>query len=73
MILDHTLQVYVAPPCFNDAGLTNNLSETTWDKVKERGYEPESACTSEQMKPVTYTTWNKIKELAGLSPSPWAW
>ncbi|GIQ65960.1 hypothetical protein PACILC2_45280 [Paenibacillus cisolokensis] len=73
MILDHTLQVYVAPPCFNDADLTNYLTETTWNKVAERGYEPESACTAEMMKPVARTMWNKVRELAGFIPSPWAW
>lgn len=73
MILDHTLQVYAAPPCFDDAGLTNNLSETTWNKASEKGYKPESSCTAEQMKPVVDTTWNKIMEMVGITRSPWTW
>ncbi|MFC3771727.1 hypothetical protein [Paenibacillus sp. GCM10012303] len=73
MILDHTHKVYVAPPCFNGAVLTNYLTETTWNKVIEKGYRPESACTAEKMEPVARTMWNKVWELAGFIPSPWAW
>lgn len=73
IILDHTLRVYVAPPCFNDAALTNYLTETTWSKAREKGYEPESACTAERMKPTESTIWNKLREMAGLIPSSWRW
>ncbi|MFD0590936.1 hypothetical protein ACFQZE_23355 [Paenibacillus sp. GCM10027627] len=73
MILDHTLLVYAAPPCFNEADLTNNLAETTWDLAKQKGYEPESACTAEKMKPVSRTLWNIGMNWLGLSASPWAW
>ncbi|MDA3131032.1 hypothetical protein ACFPTR_00655 [Aliibacillus thermotolerans] len=45
MIVDHTYHVYVSPPCFNDADLTNYLQETDYKTAKELGYEPESSCT----------------------------
>ncbi|MBU8907823.1 hypothetical protein [Desertibacillus haloalkaliphilus] len=45
MIIDHTHHVYVSPPCFDQAELTNYLEETTLEKALATGYEPESACT----------------------------
>lgn len=73
MILDHTLQVYVAPPCFTNDGFTNFLSETTWAEVKKTDYKPESACTEDKLQPVKRTIWNRVLEAAGLVPSPWKW
>ncbi|NMM52655.1 hypothetical protein [Paenibacillus aquistagni] len=73
MVVDHTLQTYVAPPCFDDAELTNYLSETTWSKVKELHYKPESRCTEERIQPIKQTLWNKLLQSIGLSSSPWSW
>ncbi|MCG7407015.1 hypothetical protein MH117_06250 [Paenibacillus sp. ACRRX] len=73
MVIDHTLRVYIAPPCFNEADLTNNLIETTWHKAVETGYGPESDCTANKMKPIKRTLWDKVMELTGLIPNPWSW
>lgn len=73
VILDHTLRVYAAPPCFDQADLTNYLTETTWDKAQESGYGPESACTADKLKPVSSTLWNRIGIIAGFHTSPWSW
>lgn len=73
MVLDHTLKVYAAPPCFQQAGLTNYLTETTWSKAKASGYEPESSCTAQLMEPVSTTLLSKMSQLLGLRPSPWSW
>lgn len=48
-IVDHTYKVYVTPPCFNDADLTNYLQETDYGTAKELQYEPESTCTEESL------------------------
>ncbi|WP_078553024.1 hypothetical protein [Bacillus alkalicellulosilyticus] len=45
MVIDHTYQIYIAPPCFNDAEVTNYLEETTLERALQLDYEPESACT----------------------------
>ncbi|WP_088102394.1 hypothetical protein [Halalkalibacter urbisdiaboli] len=45
VIVDHTLDVYTSPKCFDQANLTNNLEETTWKAAKEMNYPPESECT----------------------------
>ncbi|WP_035343750.1 hypothetical protein [Halalkalibacter hemicellulosilyticus] len=44
-IVDHTLHVYSAPECFDQADLTNNLEETTYHYANELEYESESSCT----------------------------
>ncbi|MBD2868996.1 hypothetical protein [Paenibacillus arenilitoris] len=73
LILDHTEEVYIAPPCFEQAGATNYLTESTWSKAKASGYRPESACTSDRLKPVPVSLWNWIRERTGVLPSPWSW
>lgn len=72
IILDHTLRVYIAPPCFEQAEATNYLTETTWDEARESGYRPESDCTADKLKPTELTLWDRIQEMAGLVPPPWS-
>ncbi|SDG94189.1 hypothetical protein SAMN05192534_10187 [Alteribacillus persepolensis] len=48
-IVDHNTRVYVTPPCFNQADMTNYLQETDYSEAKELGYEPESSCTVETL------------------------
>lgn len=45
VIIDHTKKVYSAPACYDQAGLTNNLEETTLGYAKEVDYASESSCT----------------------------
>ncbi|WP_035661695.1 hypothetical protein [Halalkalibacter akibai] len=45
VIIDHTKNVYSSPACFDQAGLTNNLEETTFGYAIQIGYESESSCT----------------------------
>ncbi|NEU30797.1 hypothetical protein GN156_08410 [bacterium LRH843] len=49
VIIDHTKKVYSAPSCFDQAGLTNNLEETTLGHAKELAYVSESACTDAEL------------------------
>ncbi|WP_100406899.1 hypothetical protein [Bacillus solitudinis] len=46
VIIDHEKFVYSAPSCFDEAGLTNNLEETTLGEALALDYEPESGCTA---------------------------
>jgi hypothetical protein len=73
IILDHTNGIYVAPPCFDQANVTNNLTESTWAKARERGYRSESTCTSEVMEPAFGTLWSRLWQATGIKASPWAW
>ncbi|GAE24833.1 hypothetical protein JCM9140_786 [Halalkalibacter wakoensis JCM 9140] len=49
VIIDHTLEVYSVPSCYDQADLTNNLEETTLSYAKQLNYMSESSCTEEQL------------------------
>nr|WP_100372535.1 hypothetical protein [Bacillus sp. FJAT-45037] len=49
VIIDHTKKVYSAPECYDNADLTNNLEETTYQYANDLNYEVESSCTSEAL------------------------
>ncbi|MFC0558170.1 hypothetical protein [Halalkalibacter alkalisediminis] len=48
VIIDHTQKVYSAPACYDQAGLTNNLEETTLGYAKKLDYMSESNCTDQE-------------------------
>ncbi|MFC0473407.1 hypothetical protein ACFFHM_23595 [Halalkalibacter kiskunsagensis] len=49
VIMDHTKKVYSAPECFDQADLTNNLEETTFDHALDLEYVSESSCTDQRL------------------------
>ncbi|WP_332691210.1 hypothetical protein [Halalkalibacter lacteus] len=49
VIIDHTYKVYSAPGCYDQAELTNNLEETTFDHAKDLAYVSESSCTDNEL------------------------
>lgn len=71
VILDHTLGIYVAPPCFNDAEVTNYLEETTYERALQTDYHPYSECTEQALlgeeKPVLFVILEKV----GLKTGQW--
>lgn len=73
IVLDHTQQVYIAPPCFEQAGATNYLTETTWAEAQQKGYDAESACTAELMQPVATPGWQRLWQLSGAGATAWDW
>lgn len=73
IILDHTFEVYIAPPCFEQSSASNYLTETSWKNAKEKGYQPESTCTLKLMQPAEQTLWSKMQESMGLIPGSWPW
>lgn len=60
IILDHTTEVFIAPACFDEAGATNYLSESTLGDAKKREYAPEGSCTADLLKPTSYPLWRAI-------------
>ncbi|GEM_PF-2403058 len=73
MVLDHTQQIYIAPPCFEQANATNYLTETTWKEARQRGYTAEPSCTAERMKSAAVPGWQRLGSLVGYLPKAWAW
>ncbi|SFL55812.1 hypothetical protein SAMN03159341_107125 [Paenibacillus sp. 1_12] len=73
MILDRTNRFYIAPPCFNQAVITNNLSESTMKKAKELDYIPESTCTEQSLQAVHKPLLLAWMERFGLQKSNWNW
>ncbi len=49
IIVDHTKKVYSTPACFDQADLTNNLEETTFEQALALTYDSESDCTNEEL------------------------
>ncbi|WP_017728221.1 hypothetical protein [Halalkalibacterium ligniniphilum] len=70
MIVDHTKNVYVSPPCYDDAELTNNLEELTLEGALATGYEPESACTTDSLQGESQPL---ILSLFGVGEEKWDW
>ncbi|WP_059102505.1 hypothetical protein [Shouchella shacheensis] len=57
VIIDFTLNAYSAPSCFDDAGFTNNVSETSLGTAHDSGFEAESVCTTEAFAPEQKPLW----------------
>src|SRR5699024_11621096 len=50
VILDHHVETYIAPICFEEANASNFLDETTLKQAQEMNYEANSDCTKEALK-----------------------
>ncbi|SFE41866.1 hypothetical protein [Alteribacillus iranensis] len=70
-IVDHTNQVYVTPPCFNEAELTNYLQETTYQEATELGYKPESSCTADSVVEEEVPINIALFKMMGLRETKW--
>lgn len=73
VVLDRTLEVYVAPPCFNQAEVTNNLVDSTLDSANRLKYKPDSACTEQALQGIKKPLYTVILETAGLRKNHWKW
>ncbi|MFD0959060.1 hypothetical protein [Paenibacillus chungangensis] len=74
IVVDHTNEYFIAPPCFEQAkGLTNHLSDTTLKEALASGYKPESACTAEKVNEKTKTVGYWIGHQLGLVSGDWDW
>lgn len=72
MIIDHTLKVYIAPPCFNAADVTNFLEETTFEHAAELEYSPESSCTEQAVIGEPRSLLDGVLEWIGLKEGKWS-
>ena len=72
IIVDHTPQTYIAPPCFNDADATNDLEDTTLERAVELGYKPESECTESAIVGEPRSLLSKTLEKLGFIEGQWA-
>ncbi|WP_020619785.1 hypothetical protein [Paenibacillus daejeonensis] len=73
MVVDHTLETYIAPPCFDQAEATNYLGEINWRGAQTYNYKPESACTTALMEPQSMMLWQVAGVRLGWLSGPWGW
>lgn len=74
IILEHTHQVYIAPPCFEEANPTNNVDETTLEKAKQTDYEIQAPCTEKMLAGVREPIFiNWFKKIGLLKSTNWDW
>ncbi|OLO42758.1 hypothetical protein BTR23_01800 [Alkalihalophilus pseudofirmus] len=71
MIVDHSLNVYVSPPCFNEAEITNFLEEVTYGEALEMGYAPDSPCTENSLIGEPRSLVYQLMEVVGLHMGKW--
>lgn len=50
IILEHTYETYIAPPCFEQSDATNFLEESTLEHAEDIGYELHDVCTEDELK-----------------------
>ncbi|MHA6252739.1 hypothetical protein [Oceanobacillus sp. CAU 1775] len=73
IILEHTYETYIAPPCFEGANTTNNLEETTLQKAKQLNYEIQSPCSKKKLEEVSEPLLQHWLRKIGLLKSEWDW
>ncbi|WP_152397646.1 hypothetical protein [Paenibacillus cellulositrophicus] len=73
VILDHSLQWVVTPPCFNSAKVTNNLTESKLSRAEKLQYKPDSTCTEESLAGMKQTLFQILLEKIGAKKGVWDW
>lgn len=73
VILDHSLQMVVAPPCFNSAKVTNNITDSKLSRARKLQYEPDSTCTEESLAGLKMTLLQVLMEKIGAKKGAWDW
>ena len=72
MILEHSHQTYIAPPCYQQAETTNNIQEPTLGQIKEN-FKPESTCTEQALQSQKKVLFDVVREKLGLKDHEWNW
>ncbi len=70
-IVDHTNHIYVTPPCFNQADLSNYLQEADYSEAKDLDYKPESSCTQETLIEKNVPINIALLKTIGISETKW--
>ncbi|GIP26136.1 hypothetical protein J23TS9_12660 [Paenibacillus sp. J23TS9] len=73
VILDHSLQKIIAPPCFNSAEVTNNLTESKLSRADKLQFKPDSACTEKSLAGTKMTLFQILLEKIGVKKGGWDW
>jgi hypothetical protein len=73
VILDHSLQWVITPPCFNSAKVTNNLTESKLSRAEKLQYKPDSTCTEESLAGMKETLFQILLEKIGAKKGGWDW
>lgn len=73
VILDHSLQMVITPPCFNSAKITDNLTESKLPRAKKLQYKPDSTCTAESLAGFKETILHVFMEKIGVKKGRWDW
>ncbi|NHN30521.1 hypothetical protein [Paenibacillus agricola] len=73
LILERSKLTYISPPCFDQAVITNNLSESTLVKTKELDFKPDSVCTEQSLAGVKMSAYNVLLHKLGLKKDYWNW
>ncbi|WP_248924108.1 hypothetical protein [Paenibacillus hamazuiensis] len=73
LILDRSLQAYISPPCFNQADITNNLTESTLQTARKLGFKPDSPCTERSLSGVKKSAIVALFEYFGWKDGYWSW
>jgi hypothetical protein len=72
VIIDRTKMIFIAPPCFEQAGATNNIGETTLDSINNN-FTAESVCTSDLLKAEHKSLFLAIPDVLGVKNNKWDW
>ncbi|MEC0239841.1 hypothetical protein P4H66_08220 [Paenibacillus dokdonensis] len=73
VILDHSLQKVITPPCFNSAKVTNNLTESKLSRAEKLQYKPDSTCTEKSLASTKMTLFQILLEKIGAKKGGWDW
>ncbi|MGM0715375.1 hypothetical protein ACWKW1_23055 [Brevibacillus parabrevis] len=73
LILEHTYQTFISPPCYEQSQKTNNLTESDLKTAKLNNYQPESSCTENSLEPFSQAIVYVLAEKFGVKKNKWEW
>lgn len=66
VIFEKTKQMYIAPPCFEQANVTNNLAQGPLKKAKKRDYRVQTPCSKKALTPKKEPIMIKLLKSIGI-------
>lgn len=71
VVLEHTHETYIAPPCFQQSDATNFLGDEDLQEAKKLNYGPHDTCTEEALAPDKDRLFISILKDIGLLSKKW--
>lgn len=71
IILEHTHETYIAPPCFEQSGATNFIEDADLDEASELNYPPHDTCTEEALQGEEEPLFISLLKDIGLIEKKW--